>query len=320
MNKTLFVSRSLLSLSLSAVLLSACATAPKSPPGAANVREQLSQLQADPQLAVLAPLAIKDAEQAVKLAEQPEKNTVVSTHRLVMAERKVAMASTQAHTRLLEQQRSMLSQQRDEVRLAARTREAAAARADARDARGEAEFARSEATTARADASNARQAQNAAASRETAALTAAASAQRQAGVATATAADLRAQIAELNARPTDRGLVVTLGDVLFDSGKTGLKSGSTNHLDKLALFLNAYPDRTAQIEGHTDDVGTDAANMLLSQRRAQAVKAFLVAQGIAANRLDAAGKGEAVPLANNANADGRQQNRRVEVIIANTVE
>ena len=320
MNTTLFFSRSLLSLSLSAVLLSACATAPKSPSGAANVREQLSQLQADPQLAVLAPLAIKDAEQAVALAEQPEKNTVLSTHRLVMAERKVAMASTQAQTRLLEQQRSMLSQQRDEVRLAARTREAAAARADARDARGDAEFARSEATTARADASNARQAQSAAASRETAALTAAASAQRQAGVATAAATDLRAQIAELNARPTDRGLVVTLGDVLFDSGKAGLKSGSSNHLDKLAQFLNAYPDRTAQIEGHTDDVGTDAANMFLSQRRAQAVKAFLVAQGIAANRLDAAGKGEAVPLANNANADGRQQNRRVEVIIANTVE
>lgn len=313
-------SKTLLSLGLASALLAACATAPKSPPGAANVRAQLNQLQADPQLAVLAPLAIKDAEQAVTLAEQPEKNTVLSTHRLVMAERKVAMASTQAQTRLLEQQRTALSQQRDAVRLTARTREAASARADAKDARKEADFARSQATNARADASSARQAHSAAASRESAALTAAASAQRQANAATATATDLRAQIAELNARPTDRGLVVTLGDVLFDSGKAGLKSGSSNHLDKLALFLNAYPDRTAHIEGHTDDVGTDAANMLLSQRRAETVKAFLVAQGIAASRLEAAGKGEGAPLASNIDADGRQQNRRVEVIIANAAE
>lgn len=310
--------KTLLSLSLSAVMLAGCASAPKSPDGAANVRQELNRLQGDAQLAVLAPLAIKDAEEAVRLAELPEKDVALVTHRIAMAERKVTMASTQAQTRQLELQRDALSQKRDDVRLNARTREAASARADANDARSEAEFARSQASSARADASSARQAQNAAAEREHAALSAAAAARLQADAATEAATDLRAQIAELNARPTDRGLVVTLGDVLFDTGKAILKNGSSNHLDKLALFLNAYPERTAQIEGHTDDVGSDGANMLLSQRRAETVKAFLVAQGVAGSRLDTAGKGESVPLADNTSAGGRAQNRRVEVIIANT--
>lgn len=310
-------SKTLLSVSLAAVFLAGCATAPKSPEGAANVRQQLIQLQSNQQLAVLAPLAIKEAEQAVIAAEQPEKNAALAAHRVTMAERKVAMASTQAQTRQLELQRDALSQKRDDVRLNARTREAASARADANDARSAAEFARSQATDARADASSARLAESAAAQRETAALLAA---RQQAAASAATTADLRAQIAELNARPTDRGLVVTLGDVLFDTGKAELKTGSSSHLDKLALFLNAYPERTAQIEGHTDDVGSDAANMRLSQRRAETVKAFLVAQGIAGSRLEASGKGEGAPLASNAMPDGRQQNRRVEVIIANAKE
>lgn len=316
--------KSLLSIGLAAALLSACATAPKSPDGSANVRQQLTRLQNDGQLALLAPLAIKDAEQAVMLAEQPEKNTAVSAHRLVLAERKVAIASTQAQTRLLELQRDGLNQQRDEVRIAARTREANLARADASAARDDAEQARSLASRAQADASGARSDTELAkrqallaSNREQIALSDARSARQQADAADAEASRLRDELTELNARPSDRGLVVTLGDVLFDSGKDSLKSNSSNHLDKLALFLQNYPDRTATIEGHTDDVGANAANMLLSQRRADTVKAFLLAQGIAANRLQATGKGEDAPLTANTTADGRQQNRRVEVIIAN---
>ncbi|MDX3773579.1 OmpA family protein [Chromatiaceae bacterium AAb-1] len=285
MNSQRFFGKILLSVSLAGLFVAGCATAPQSPEGAANVRQQLTRLQADRQLAILAPLAIKEAEQAVVTAEQPEKNTAVAAHRVLLAERKVALASTQAQTRQLELQRTELSQRRDEVQLTARTREANVARSDAELARGDARDAR-----------------------------------QQADTSDATATDLRLQIAELNARPTDRGLVVILGDVLFDTGQASLKSGSSQHLDKLALFLNTHPERTAQIEGHTDDVGSDASNMLLSQRRADTVKAFLVAQGIAGSRLDASGKGEAVPLGSNGSAEGRQQNRRVEVIIANVVE
>ena len=305
--------RTLLNLSLAAMLITGCASAPQAPDGAANVRQQLTQLQADPQLALLAPLAIKDAEQAVVLAERPENNNALAAHRVTMAERKVTMARTQAQTRWLEQQRAALSQQRDEVRLAARTREADLARADASSARVDARGARSDTELAKRQAMLA-------ANREQVALSDARTARQRANQADAEAASLRDELAELNARPSDRGLVITLGDVLFDTAQASLKNGSSNHLDKLALFLNNYPERTAQIEGHTDEVGSEAANMLLSQRRADTVKAFLVAQGVAGSRLNASGKGEGVPLASNTTAEGRAQNRRVEVIIANVQE
>jgi outer membrane protein OmpA-like peptidoglycan-associated protein len=133
------------------------------------------------------------------------------------------------------------------------------------------------------------------------------------------AADLRAQIAELNAQATDRGLVVTLGDVLFASGKSDLKGGSTSNLAKLSAFLNEYQDRTVVIEGHTDSVGAADYNQGLSQRRADAVKSYLVSQGVASSRLVASGMGQGSPIASNDSATGRQQNRRVEVIISNTV-
>jgi outer membrane protein OmpA-like peptidoglycan-associated protein len=131
------------------------------------------------------------------------------------------------------------------------------------------------------------------------------------------AADLQRRIDALQAKPTDRGLVVTLGDVLFDTGKAGLKAGATSNLNKLVAFLNQYPDRTVVIEGYTDSVGSEDYNQGLSERRADSVKAYLAAQGISAIRLSALGKGESDPVAGNDSAAGRQQNRRVEVIISN---
>ena len=131
------------------------------------------------------------------------------------------------------------------------------------------------------------------------------------------AADLQRRIDALQAKPTDRGLVVTLGDVLFDTGKAGLKAGATSNLNKLIAFLNQYPDRTVVIEGYTDNVGSEEYNQGLSERRADSVKAYLAGQGIGAIRLSALGRGESDPVAGNDSAAGRQQNRRVEVIISN---
>ncbi|WP_372626892.1 OmpA family protein [Arsukibacterium sp.] len=320
MNSLKSYSKTLLSVALATVFTVGCASAPQSPVGSKELREQLNQLQADQQLAVLAPLAIKDAEQAVRLAEQPDNDSGLTLHRLVVAERKVVIARSLAQTRQLELQRADLSQQRDDVRLNARTREAASARADANAAREEAIGARSEAEQARAQSMLA-------AGREDQALTAAARARddarvarEQAGQSAAMAAELRAQIAELNARPTDRGLVVTLGDVLFNTGQANLKVSGSHHLAKLAGFLSEHPERTALIEGHTDNVGSVASNELLSQRRAEAVKAFLVAQSIAGSRLTTVGKGLDMPLAANSTAEGRAQNRRVEVIISNPAQ
>jgi outer membrane protein OmpA-like peptidoglycan-associated protein len=131
------------------------------------------------------------------------------------------------------------------------------------------------------------------------------------------AAELQRQIDALQAKPTDRGLIVTLGDVLFDTGKASLKAGATSNLNKLVAFLNEYSDRTVLIEGYTDSVGSEDYNQGLSERRADSVKSYLTGQGIGSIRLSAAGKGESDPVASNDSAAGRQQNRRVEVIISN---
>lgn len=128
---------------------------------------------------------------------------------------------------------------------------------------------------------------------------------------------LRRQIAELNAKETERGLVVTLGDMLFETGNSQLKGNAFANLSKLSAFLNQYPERTLVIEGHTDSVGNESSNQALSQRRADSVRQYLLQQGVASNRLTAFGKGENAPIASNDSVSGRALNRRVEVIIAN---
>jgi outer membrane protein OmpA-like peptidoglycan-associated protein len=110
---------------------------------------------------------------------------------------------------------------------------------------------------------------------------------------------------------------LTLGDVLFESGRAELKAGAVSNLTRLVVFLNQNPGRNVEIEGHTDNVGSDDYNQGLSQRRADSVKAYLVQQGIGSQRIVASGKGESQPITDNESASGRQQNRRVEVIIDN---
>ena len=131
--------------------------------------------------------------------------------------------------------------------------------------------------------------------------------------------DLQREIDELNAKETDRGLVVTLGDLLFETGKSDLRAGTANNLEKLAAFLTRYEDRQVSIEGHTDNVGSDDSNFRLSERRAAAVQSYLLDQGIPKSRISVVGKGEGEPVAGNDSASGRQMNRRVEVIINNMV-
>jgi outer membrane protein OmpA-like peptidoglycan-associated protein len=290
----------------------ACTTAPSKPDGAAAVRAKLTQLQADPQLVGRAPVALKDAEAAVRTAEMPTDDLALARHRVVMADRKVDTARAQAQSRHAEDQLTVLAGQRDAARLASRTREADSARRDAR-------FARSDAAAAERDAESARSDTAIAQEQFAAARSDAASARTDAAVAQQESADLQQQIAELNARATDRGLVVTLGDVLFASGGSTLRGGTPANLGKLAGFLNKNPDRTVLIEGHTDSIGSADSNMGLSQRRADSVKAYLVSQGVDSARLTASGMGEGSPAASNDSATGRQQNRRVEVIISNTV-
>jgi outer membrane protein OmpA-like peptidoglycan-associated protein len=131
------------------------------------------------------------------------------------------------------------------------------------------------------------------------------------------AAELQRQIEALQAKTTDRGLVLTLGDVLFETGRADLKAGAAGNLSKLVAFLTKYPERTVVIEGYTDSVGSDDYNQALSQRRAESVRSYLVRAGIESGRLSASGMGKNDPVAGNDSAIGRQQNRRVAVIINN---
>ena len=129
------------------------------------------------------------------------------------------------------------------------------------------------------------------------------------------AADLQAEVDKLKATPTPRGLVLTLGDVLFDTGKAQLNPGAARKLDQLAQFLADHPERRVQIDGFTDSVGTESYNQSLSQQRADAVKSALVTRGIDPTRIESQGYGKGFPVADNADAGGRQMNRRVEVVI-----
>lgn len=124
------------------------------------------------------------------------------------------------------------------------------------------------------------------------------------------------ELADLKAKQTERGLVLTLGDVLFDTAQATLRSGAYATLDRLAKALKDEPARNVMIEGHTDSVGSDESNMRLSERRAQAVQTELLQRGVARNQITAMGKGESFPVSSNTDASGRQQNRRVELIFA----
>ena len=230
-----------------------------------------------------------------------------------MADRKVDIAVANAKTKLAEDQRAALSQQRDNARLAARTREADAANNKLETARGviadqkrDVADANNQLAVAHDEMADQQRVSDANAD---AARTAAENAAQQ-------SAELQRQLDDMHVKATDRGLVLTLGDMLFTSGNANLKLGTPSNLNKLVTFLNNYPDRTVMIEGYTDSVGGNDYNMSLSQRRAESVKNYLAGQGVGEARLTAIGNGEKRSIASNGSAAGRQQNRRVEVIIS----
>ena len=306
------VARALIVTSALIALLAACASVPTKPAGAAEARARLTQLQSDPDLGGRAPVAMKDADAAMNFAEQPQPDKELAAHAVYMANTKIDIARAQAETRFAEDQRTALSEQREKARLDARTREADVAQGKVAMAQSESAERKVEAEQARGQtiAANAAAAASDLARSEAAAANAAAAAS-----AAEQSAELQRQIEALQAKVTDRGLVITLGDVLFTTGQANLKSSASGNLNKLVTFLNQYPNRTVMIEGFTDSVGTDEYNLGLSQRRADSVKSYLMQQGIDTTRLAASGKGESQPVEGNDTATGRQQNRRVAVII-----
>lgn len=295
MNIHFNTSHSLIAVAVAAVLAVGCASAPKMPAGSEDVRAKLTSLQSDSTLAAQAPIAIKDAEAAVSQAETIQPDLALAAHRVYIADRKVDTARALAETKAAEAHRLELNEQSEKARLDARTREADLAKSDAMTARAESEAQKASATEARDAADSAQMAANASMQQ---------------------AAELQRQLEILQAKPTDRGLVLTLGDTLFATGKSDLKPGAQSNLDRLGDFLAEYPGRTASIEGYTDSMGSEDSNQMLSERRADSVKRYLINRGVKSERLTSTGRGENAPVADNESVAGRQQNRRVEVVIS----
>jgi outer membrane protein OmpA-like peptidoglycan-associated protein len=138
---------------------------------------------------------------------------------------------------------------------------------------------------------------------------------QRAAAADARVQELESRLRSIEAQQTERGLLVTLGDVLFETGKAELLAPAFPKLDRLAEFLRQYPDRRLLVEGYTDSVGEESYNLQLSQRRAESVRLALAQRGIGPDRITTRGYGESYPVANNATSEGRALNRRVEVVI-----
>ena len=146
-------------------------------------------------------------------------------------------------------------------------------------------------------------------------------AQQSARQAEADKAAMRVRLSEqlnkiLQTRDSARGLIVSMSDVLFDTGKYSLKPGAREKLAKVAGILLAYPGLNIEVGGYTDNVGGDGMNQRLSENRAGSVRDYLVQQGVATNSVSARGFGNTLPVATNDNATGRQQNRRVELLVS----
>jgi outer membrane protein OmpA-like peptidoglycan-associated protein len=264
------------------------------------------QAEADPNVQMYAQGRLADAQKTLREAEQATHNDE-RLHLSYLAEKKALLASVTGATGKTEQNMKQLRKETSDVLLQKRDRELKAARTESDTKAREAEQWRRlvEART-KDDEAKAR------AARQTDDAEAKALAAEQ-----AKAAALANELASLKAQHTDRGMVLTVGDVLFAPGRAEVGTGAQRSIDKLAEFLRAYPKRNVLIEGHTDNLGNEDFNVKLSQQRADTVRDLLTARGISPQRIRTKGYGPKFPVVDNDSATGRQQNRRVEVLVLN---
>ena len=267
-----------------AVLISACSTTPRTTGLLDQTRTEYVVIQNNPNVERYAPLEMQQATTAMNLAN------VASQHRdsdadidklAYIAKDKIGVAREVTKQKLAEAEIARTAKERDQMVLNQRTAEADQAKA------------------------NAAQAQ-----------LATQSAQADAAASQARAAKLEAELADLSAKKTDRGIVITLSDVLFGTDQSNLNPNGMLTAQKLADLLNQNPSRNVLIEGFTDNTGTASYNQDLSERRASSVMRALQNMGIASNRVSIRGYGKEFPVASNDTAENRQMNRRVEIILS----
>lgn len=274
-----------------AALLGACTSLPRTTNLLDQTRLEYRAAQNSPNVGSHARLELKQAGDALALANAAAANndSAEDVDRLAyLARQKVALAQEVATRRVAEKEVTKAGTLRDERRLAQRTNEA--------DRAHQATVVAQQATGV------ARQATYAA--------------RRDSAEATARATSLEAQLAALAAKKTDRGMVITLGDVLFATDRYQMNEQGQSTILKLSQFLQEHPERTVLIEGFTDSTGDARYNQGLSERRAGAVASSLSQQGISRQRIEMRGYGEAYPVASNTSSTDRQLNRRVEIVLS----
>jgi outer membrane protein OmpA-like peptidoglycan-associated protein len=268
---------------VSAVLMTACASTPKRVEQLEQARSDVQTLASDPLAQQAASQELANARSSLDQAENAlkagHKDEVL--HFSYLASQQAQTGEERVNEVRSKQEVAKGEAERNRVLLESRTAEAERATASAQE----------QARLAQAQA-------------------------QEADAARAKAEETQRQLAELQAKQTERGMVLTLGDVLFDTGASTLKPGAGAVLDRVAGFLKENDGTKVMIEGHTDSRGSDQYNEQLSERRAQAVADGLAFRGIDRGRVEAVGRGEALPVASNDTAAGQQQNRRVELVFS----
>lgn len=266
-----------------AAVLTACAATGVNP-ALEQARQLVTATGSNADVARFAQLELKSASDTIAQADRiwrKDGDEAEVRHLAYLATQQAQTAQLVAQARSAEQAFGQARSEADRLRLQTRTRQLESAQAAAQAAQAEA-----------------------------------ASAQARAAAAQAENEALQARLREMQAEQTERGLLVTLGDVLFEFGKSDLLASANPRMDKLAAFLQQFPERRLRIEGYTDSVGSEAFNQALSERRAAAVQSALVSRGVNPARITVQGYGKNHPVASNATPEGRAMNRRVEVVIA----
>ena len=309
--------------------LLACGTAPKKDLALEQVKNQLTELKADEDLASYAPSAIGEAERALRQAESSTGSDVQRAHLIYMADRRIQIARAIAQHEQLQEEYIRLSEERNEMLVQA-------SHLEAEQARLEAEQARMMSLAREEDAARAaRKRKRLPVARPRPRATPSRPSKRPSRPrcwrppapprrnwrvvrptwALEQANSLRRQLENLQLRQTESGVVVTLGDVLFETGQTELRTEALDSLVEVVDLLQSEPEKNIRIEGHTDSSGPEETNLRISQARADSVLEALVSLGVDAQRITSVGMGEDFPIATNDTEEGKAQNRRVDVIL-----
>ena len=273
------------------VMFAACSTTPTTTSQLDQARSDFIAAQNNPSVAANAPLEFKAASDALDRANTAaaKKESLNEIDKLAyIAKQKIATAQEAARAKQAENDVANAARQRDEIRLQARTAEAEQARMNADRAKADAAAARAQADAA-ANSARDEAAKNAA---------------------------LQQQLADLQAKQTERGIVITLSDVLFNVDRAELSAEGMRTAQKVADVLMQEPQSVVLVEGFTDSTGTASHNLELSQRRAESVRNALIGLGVPPGKIATRGYGEAYPVASNADAGSRQLNRRVEIVLS----